>query len=262
MKIHASITDFPVFSQTETFFKKFKEAGVDGLELVLGVKSRFEYARIAYLSQKYDLPIGSMHQPPWSGAGLYFDESFITYAKKLGIRRIVFHPLAFQSFESRQGKAYLERLARLQDKQGITVMLENMPKDFAYKKLHDNTKEHILHHLEKMNEIVDMYGFLLTYDVSHAEIADPASSHIFQTLFPKIGNIHASSFQGHKHHLPFSMGAFRIEDFVQFLLKKKYQGLFTMEIYYPKLSMIMNRYDFSAISKSVIIVREALDRSK
>lgn len=262
MKINVSITDFPVFSGQETFFKKFKEAGVDGLELVLGVKSRFDYARIRYLSEKYDLPIASVHQPPWSGVGLYFDESFVVLAKKLGVDHIVFHPLAFESFESRRAKVYFEKLARLSQKQHISVMLENMPKDLAYKKLHDDSAEHILHHLEKINTVADTYGFLLTYDVSHAEIADPPTTAIFQKLFPKIGNIHASSFEKHHHHLPFSMGVFHIQSFVEFLQKKKYAGLFTMEIYYPKLGLWRNIYDFSAIATSTAMVKRLLDKSK
>lgn len=258
MKVNASITDYPIFSPLETFFKKFKDAGVDGLELVLGVKSRFEYSRLAYLSEKYNLPINSIHQPPWSGTGVYFDESFVVFAKKLGIRNIVFHPLAFRSFESRAMKHYFEALAHLQEKYDICVMLENMPRDFAYKKLHDNTPQNIDHHLEKMNSIADQYGFLLTYDVSHAEIVNPEKNDIFKSIFPKIGNIHASSFIKGKHHLPFTMGDFKIKDFINYLQKEKYQGLFTLEVYYPKLLLIRNRYNFKAISDSVKIIKEII----
>lgn len=259
MKIHASITDFPVFSQTETFFKNFKAAGVEGLELVLGIKSRFEYARFSYLSEKYDLPIRSIHQPPWSGAGLYFDESFVRFAKKLGVRHIVFHPLALHGFESRAMKQYFEKLARLQEKYDICVMLENMPKDLVYARLHDNSPEHLLHHLEKIQKIADTYGFLITYDVSHAEIVHPQKEKIFQEIFPKIGNIHASSFHRGKHHLPFTMGEFDMPAFVAYLAKRNYQGLFTMEIYYPKLGLVMNRFDFRAIADSVGAVKKVLD---
>ena len=260
MKVHASLTDFPIFSQIETFFKKFKEAQVDGLELVLGAKSRFEYARLAYLSEKYALPISSLHQPPWSGVGLYFDEEFLEVGKKLGVRHVVFHPLAFHSFTSRGMKKYFERLARLQEKWRVVVMLENMPNDMAYNKLHDGSSEHMIHHLEAMNVAADTYGFLLTYDVSHAEIINPPQSPIFQKLFPKIGNIHASSFRLGKHHLPFTMGEFMAKEFVHFLDQKKYQGLFTLEVYYPKLGLVMNKYDFSAIADSVAIVKKALDK--
>lgn len=267
MNVNASITDFPVFSQVETFFKKFKEAGVDGLELVLGVKSRFEYARIAYLSEKYDLPIKSIHQPMWSGVGLYFDESFAPFAKKLGVRHIVFHPLTFCSFDSRLMKKYFIRLAYLQEKYDICVMLENMNvHDFPYRKLFDTSPDANLHHMQRLNAIADEYGFLLTYDVSHAEIINPAKTEIFSTIFSKIGNIHISSFSLRKdkksmiHHLPLTMGDFDVEDFVKCLQKKKYQGLLTMEIYYPKLKLIMNRYDFTAIANSVRVIKEAADK--
>lgn len=260
MKIHASITDFPILSQPETFFKKFKEAGVDGIELVLGVKSRWEFARIQYLSEKYDLPIGSVHQPPWSGVGLYFDESFVEFAKKLGVRHIVFHPLAFRSFESREGRFYLERLARLQETHNVTVMLENMPKDYAYNRLHDGTADHLLHHLETMNTLCDTYGLLMTYDVSHAELTHPFQNPIFTKLFPKIGNIHASSFVPGHHHLPFGMGDFAAEAFMHDLVAKKYKGLFTFEVYYPKLGLVRNRYDFTAIAQSVAIAKRAIDK--
>lgn len=260
MKIHASITDFPILSQPETFFKKFKEAGVDGIELVLGVKSRWELSRILYLSEKYDLPIGSVHQPPWSGIGLYFDESFVEFAKKLGVKRIVFHPLAFRSWESNDTKIYLEKLARLQEKHDVTVMLENMPNDFAYNKLHDGTKEHMLHHLETVNSICDTYGFLMTYDVSHTEFAHPFNEKIFAKLFPKIGNIHASSFVHGHHHLPFGMGNFAAEEFMQKLVEKKYKGLFTFEVYYPKLNLIRNRYDFAAIAQSVAKAKKVIGK--
>lgn len=257
MKVHASLTDFPVFAQLETFFKKFKEAGFDGLELVLGAKSRFEYARIGYLSEKYDLPIGSIHQPPWSGVGLYFDENFLQVAKKLGVRHVVFHPLTFRSFGSRVQQQYFERLAMLQEKWGIVVMLENMPNDLAYNKLHDGTPAHILHHLEKINSIADAYGFLLTYDVSHAEIIAPSKNSFFQKLFPKIGNIHASSFVPGHHHLPLTMGEFDTPEFINFLVKKKYQGLFTLEVYYPKWGgLFLNRYDFPALKESVALIKK------
>lgn len=260
MKVNASITDFPFFSQLETFFKKFKEANVDGLEIVLGLKSRFEFARVSYLSEKYDLPIVSVHQPAWSGLGLFFDESFVQVAKKLGTKSIVFHPLTFCSFESNAMKHYLHKLSFLQEKYNITVMLENMPKDYAYKKLHDSTPDHNLHHLEKLSEIVDIYGFLMTYDVSHAEINKPQETNLFPSLLPKIGNIHASSFINGKHHLGLTMGDFDTEGFVKFLEKKKYKGLFTLEVNNPTENLLKNRYNFSAISQSVALVKKISDK--
>ncbi len=260
MKIHASVTDFPLFAQTETFFKQFKEAGVEGLELVVGAKSRFEYARLSYLSEKYDLPIGSLHQPPWSGIGLYFDEDFLQVAKRLGVKNIVFHPLAFRSFESHAMQKYFEKLAFIKDKWDVTILIENMPKDIVYEKLHDNTPAHMQHHLEKMKATADTYGFLLTYDVSHAEFSDPQKLPIFQRLLPSIGVIHVSSFSKDKHHLSLLEGDFHAEPFFSYLVKKKYQGQLVLEINRSLFRRILYRYNFKAVKDSVALIKKTLDK--
>jgi len=260
MKVSSTITDFPVFFQTETFFKKSKKAGLDGLEFVLGVKSRFEYARISYLSEKYDLPITSIHQPAWSGLRLYFDESFVKFAKKLGVKNIVFHPLVLCSFESHVMESYFKRLLYLQEKYDISILLENMSThDFVYRKLFKDKKEKILDHLEALNMIADTHGFLMTYDVSHAEITDPATSEIFQRLLPKIGNIHMSSFTAQQHHLPLTKGVFKTEKFIQYLQEKKYKGLLTLEIR-PPIKKIFENYDFKGIADSVSLIKKSADK--
>lgn len=262
MQVNLSIiTDFPIFSQLETVFKKSKETGIDGIELVLGLKTRLEYPRILYLAEKYDLPIVSIHQPPWSGIGIYFDEHFVQLAKKLGIRYITYHPLAFHSFASRGGKAYLEKLARLQEKYDVTVMLENMENEFVYSRLHDGTADHILHHLEDINRIADTYGFLITYDVSHAELIDPGQTEIFETMFPKIGNIHASSFSKKMHHLPLTKGDLDTKSFITYLQKKKYQGLFTLEVRPSIKKLLMSNYDFADIEASVTLIKKITNKS-
>lgn len=257
MRVSSTITDFPVFFQTETYFKKFKDAGLDGLELVLGVKSRFEYARLSYLSEKYDLPITSIHQPAWSGLRLYFDESFVRYAKKLGVKSIVFHPLVFCSFQSKVMQNYFKRLIYLQEKYNVSVMLENMSlHDFVYKKLFTDNADTILEHLETINTIADTYGLLITYDVSHAEITDPSKPDIFNKLLPKIGNIHMSSFTQHEHHLPLTKGIFQTEKFIKYLQQKKYKGLLTLEIR-PPIRKIFEPYDFKGIADSVALIKRA-----
>lgn len=260
MKINASITDFPVFSRLETFFREFKKADVDGVELVLGVKSRFDAKRIQQLVKKYKLPICSIHQPPWSGMGLYFDEAFAQWAKSIGTTKITCHPLVFQAFDSKAMEKYFLRLVRLQEEYGIHVMLENMPNDLVYNKLYKFPHASVKQHLQRINEVADEYGFLLTYDVSHAEFEKPQQEKVFQELFPKLGNIHLSSFSPGHHHLPLSEGQFDSEGFVKFLYKKKYAGLLTLEVYSPRVIMLTNTYNFNAIADSVKIFRRITDK--
>ncbi|HET9946643.1 MAG TPA: sugar phosphate isomerase/epimerase [Patescibacteria group bacterium] len=261
MKIHASITDFPLLSHLEEFFKNFSNAGVEGVEIVLGVKSRWKIQKLKYFSKKYKLPIASLHQPAWSGVGLYFDEEIGEIAQELGVKYMVFHPLAFHSFDSRAMKNYFQRLSKIQEKYGIHVMLENMPNDIAYKKLHQfPQKNTLIPHMEKISEIADEYGLLLTYDVSHAELKKPQNEKIFQDMFSHIGNIHMSSFNKNQHHLPLSMGDLDSKGFLTYLKNKKYNGLLTLEVYYPKLGLVLDRYDFSAIEDSVKIAKEILGK--
>ncbi|HEV2339776.1 MAG TPA: sugar phosphate isomerase/epimerase [Patescibacteria group bacterium] len=261
MKISASITDFPMLSRLETFFKEFSKAGVDGIELVLGIKSRLHLQHIKYLSQKYRLPITSVHQPAWSGLGMYFDERFLLYVQELGVNRIVFHPLAFQSFESKNMQRYFSHLSRLQQQYNVHIMLENMPNDFMYHKLFLPPHTTVQQHLAMISEFAETYGLSITYDVSHAELTKPQETQVFQKLLPKIANIHVSSFVKGHHHLPLNRGILDVTGFLSFLKKKKYQGLMTLEVYYPRLTLMRNVYDFSAVADSVRVFREILDKS-
>jgi sugar phosphate isomerase/epimerase len=260
MKISASITDFPVFSRLETFFREFKNAGVDGVELVLGIKSRFDAKKIQQLVKKYKLPIMSIHQPPWSGIGLYFDDAFAQWARSIGTTKVTCHPLIFQTFDSKAMEKYFLRLSRLQEEYGIHVMLENMPKDLTYSKLYNFPHTTVEQHLERITEVADEYGFLLTYDVSHAEISKPQNVKVFQDMLPKLGNIHMSSFLPKQHHLPLSEGEFDSKGFLEFLHKKKYGGLLTLEVYSPRVIMLTNTYNFGAIADSVNVFRKITDK--
>src|SRR5258708_10168088 len=120
LQISASITDFPLQTPIETFFRKFKEAGVDTVELVIGAKT-INVPRMFALSQKYQLPIVSFHQSPWSGFGFSFDENFIIQAKQYGVTTYTFHPLTFMSFDSKQMKQYFIKLKEIQEKYAITI---------------------------------------------------------------------------------------------------------------------------------------------
>ena len=116
MKISVSVTDSPLFTDLEYMFAGLKKTGVDGIELVPGFKSRWNLAKVKRLSEKYHLPVLSFHQPPWSVLGWWFDEAFITEARKMGLRQITFHPPAQYTFADEQMKQFLQRLAQVQKK--------------------------------------------------------------------------------------------------------------------------------------------------
>lgn len=80
-------------------------------------------------------------------------------------------------------------------------------------------------------------------------------SDIFLKLFPRIKNIHLSSFCGKEEHLPLDTGDFDIKHFLKFLAKHNYKGLLTFEINYPLTKRLFTPYDFSEIKRSVDIIK-------
>jgi sugar phosphate isomerase/epimerase len=254
IKISTSIGDFPVFSAIEDSFKAAKEANVDGLELIIGFKSRWHFEKMIQLSKKYDLPITSLHQPYWSGLGIAYDEGFVKLAVRYGIKNIVFHPLCFTSILSRKMTKYFRYLSSLQKKYGITVMLENMPYSESFFSLDHWVLHKDTASLDAVLKVVAEYNFKINYDVSHTELTHPQMNAEFTKIFSRIGNIHLSSFQNGKQHMPLTRGTFDTKGFITYLIKNHYKGLLTFEIFYPK-QFPLYAFDYTEIAKSVALIK-------
>lgn len=255
-RINVSITDFSLLPLgLEPLFKGMKSAGADGLEIVLGMKSRWSAKKLIQLSEKYDLPINTLHQPPWSGIDIWRDEGFMEFAKKLGIKKVVIHPKAFTALNSPSGQHYLETIARWQDKYSVQAMLENAASDWGIGIL--DTLYPVTDDVRSLEEIAlnaDKYGFLINYDTSHGQLTEPHTDTIFQKVFSHLGGLHISSFDNTTEHLPLHMGDFKIKPFIRYLYERNYTGVVTFEIYYPK-QIQFREYDFASIKKSIEIVK-------
>ena len=256
MKVSASVTDSPFFIGLDNIFARLKDSGIDGIEITPGVKSRWNFSKLKELSDKFQLPVTSVHQPPWSVAGFWFDEGYIASARKIGVTTFVFHPPAGISFEDKEMMQFLQKLSDLQDKYGINALLENMPwavrpallrKHLPYPK--DTTNP------EKIFKAAGSFNLGMTFDTSHAFIPNPQDQEWFPKIYPGIKNIHLSSFKDKRDHLPLDMGDFNIAGFISDLRKRQYTGLITLEILYPhKISF--KDYDFGALKRSVKLVKQ------
>ena len=250
--INASITDFaPLFGTLDYVFKGLKQTGINGVELVIGMKSRWSIKKLRQLSEKYALPIASIHQPIWSGLDLSFDEQFVDLAKELDAKVVVFHPLSGIPFDHPHMQRYLQKLSLLQEKKGITVCLENLPTKYNIKLVNyflppDKSTTDIL----KLFSAVKQYGLKATLDIDHLRIPAPHKESWFMENLHLIGNIHLSSYTKNQEHLPLYMGDFKGKEFVEALKKHNYKGNLTFEIYYPRLTNLFS-YNFEAIKKSV-----------
>jgi len=266
MKVNVSIHDFsPLFRGHEILFKKLKETGVDGVELVIGVKSRWSVSYYKKLSKKYDLPIVSLHQPIWAGLGLYFDEDFFTMAEALKVKYVTCHPLPGASFTSKRMRDYLNRLSQIKRKKGIEILVENMPQSYNLKLFGvsipffdqffplDETTSDVMSWYNAICE----FGLNMTLDIDHLQLQEPQKAPFFKTIYPKIKNIHLSSFANQKNHLPLYMGDFKGREFVSYLEKHNYSGILTFEINYPGLISPFG-YNFEAVKKSVDVVKDKI----
>lgn len=257
MKVSVSVTDFPLIVTPEHTFAALKNIGADGVEIVTGIKSRWNFKRIKDLSDKYLLPVTSVHQPPWSIAGFWFDEGFVAEAHKIGVNDFVFHPIPGYSFTDKPMQRFLEKLSGLQDKYGINVLLENMPwavRPPLFRKLlpyHPDTIDP-----ERIAEAAEAFGLGVTFDTSHYFSEDPQNQKWFSKAYPAIRNIHLSSFEEGRDHLPLDMGVFNTPAFIKELKRRQYRDLVTLEIYYP-VKMSFRNYDIDAIKRSIQLVKNS-----
>lgn len=253
LKISTSITDFaPLFGNLEYVFRGLQQTGVKGVEIVIGLKSRWSARKLRQLSEKYNLPITSIHQPIWSGTGWYFDEKFVELTKQFGTQTVVFHPLSGIPFHHPKMQKYLQKLSDLQEQKGITVCLENLPKQYYMMPWANRffPSDASTSDINQLFTVVKQYGFKATVDIDHLRLPTPHKEIWFSKNLDLIGNIHLSSFIKKKEHLPLYMGDFQGKGFVESLNKQNYEGKLTFEIYYPHLINLFS-YNFEAIKKSV-----------
>lgn len=259
MQIHVSIGDFaPGLKGLEYLFEGLQDTGVDGVELVVGVKSRWSARHCHRLAEKYSLPIVSLHQPLWSATGLYFDEGFFLLAKQLDAQRITCHPLPKLGLDDARMQAYLKHLASMQEKTGIAVLLENLPENYNNKLLNFLfPPKGPTGNFQQIVEAASKYGLGVTMDIDHLQLDAPHKAAWFEELVPKVSNIHLSSFDTNSHHLPVYMGRLQTAGFLGHLQACQYRGPVTLEVNYPSAITLFN-YDFKAIRQSVDSIRQAL----
>lgn len=256
MQVNVAIGDFsPLMQGLEPVFRKLKESGADGVELGIGLKSRWTPDYCTRLSRKYGLPIVSAHQPLWAAVGLLFDErAFATAAQRLGVRTITCHPLPRIGYDDPRMKRYFERLAHIKQETGLEILVENLPEKYNHPLLNAffPPSEKVTGILE-LHKAASEFNLNLTLDTDHLQSIAPHMEAYFETLLPTIKNIHLSSFEKTAHHLPIFLGDLKAKEFVNYLQKNKYDGLLTLEIGHPSIKLF--NYDFEAIRRSIEIIK-------
>lgn len=255
-KLTFSVADIPLGIALEEYFLLANNLKVDGLEVVVGWKTRFQLRKLARLSKRYNVPILSIHQPAWSVAGWWQDEKAFYFAKKFNSVYVA-HPLVNTHINSPKSKAYYKWLVQMQNKYEIEILIENMTNiyqlmpllHYVSKKHHDSATD-----VEYFDSICKKYGFGFTLDISHLMEKEPQNADGFSELWPYLKNIHLSDFTEKKEHMGLGDGVLNYESFLSYLKEKKYTGLINLELC-PRILNAREKY-YKDIAKSVKIVRE------
>ena len=254
-KISVSVADLPINISPERLFAFGKKLGIDGVEVVLGYKSFPPHIKLVKLSQKFGVPILSLHQPQSFFKHLVSDDEMFLTASSLQVP-VVIHPLKSTAIDSPAQKKYLRDLAKKSQKYRVRLLLEKMSESstlplYRYQKSDPSTTK-----IDMIVKSSNTYNFGVTLDTSHLKQPSPHKIVGFMKIMPSIENIHLSDFTNKEQHLPLGSGVLQSNDFLTFLKMHQYQGLITLELS-PHLFISQKEY-FSWIEGSITLVKKIL----
>lgn len=254
MKISLSIADLPLNLTTEELFHLASKTGFDGVEMLPGIKTIPFLKKSSTLSEKYNLPILSIHKPFWIFNTLFPTGKIFSIAKKFQALLVV-HPLQKYSMSSKEQVRFLKYLAKHSEKNGVQVAIENLPKSSTIPlyKLFSQANSSTTR-IADIYEVCKKYELGITLDTSHLETTSLVNMKELQIAFNLIKNIHISDFNKKKQHLALGSGELMTSEFLSFLKKRKYKGLITLELS-PRIYCSKEKY-FSEIASSFKIIKK------
>lgn len=216
-----SLEPFPL----EEIFLLASDLKADGLELILtpavywlGLKN------IKELSDRHQVPVLNVHQPPW---GIIFTgkrgiRMLLAKAKFLGAQNIVVHLATMRrSFNSR----FFEWIKAQEKETGISISFENGAPRF-FEKWPSYAAQPA--ELEKFAKARDIH---LTLDVSKLHLAGEDPYQFFQRNRTHISAMHFHGFDGDDYHVGFNGRDFDWSGFMSFVKKYSYEGTVTLEVF-------------------------------
>ena len=252
-KISFSIADVPIGIPINELFSLASQLKIDGVEIVIGYKTFPPIQRLQKLSEKYRVPILSIHQPLIPIVCILFYDTAIKTAAYFKAKYAI-HPPALYPLFSKKSQQYFTWVKKVAQENKVEVLIENMPEVSAIPIIKNYIKrDKSSADVSMIQQISKKYGFFVNLDTSHVHNALMYKSDEIVNAFPFIKNIHLSDFTKTVEHLPLGKGIMDIQNFLIFLRKKQYANLITLELS-PKIFVNKHTY-FSGIKLSVEYVR-------
>lgn len=226
----------------ETSFMIGQEAGFDGIEvMIMGSKLTRDAKYLQDLSDKYALPILSLHAPTlllthfvWGKDPAVKLEKSAELAAELNVGTVVVHPP--YAMQKQYASIFLDLVQKVEKNTGVIIAVENM---FPWRV----KNREVAAYAPSWDEIIETVPHL-TYDFSHASLSGWNSYEILPKLVDKIAHIHLCDGVGlHGHddvedsggkifdeHLLPGMGNQRVAECLQLLKAAGWDGNIVAEI--------------------------------
>ncbi|MFH0773046.1 MAG: sugar phosphate isomerase/epimerase family protein [bacterium] len=215
-------------------FSSLKQAGVDGLELLIPKHtSDNDICKVRKILDKYRFPVLSIHQSlsnkkPFS---LKEVEKLCRFADYFSSSVIVLHSTTLGN--SLKDKSFINSLKILQKQYKIKFGIENMSR-FCF------GSKTFTHDAKEFSQTISDTGLYITFDTTHMGQAGGDIVEFYLSNKERIINIHISDYKNtwiNKNvipqiysHLPLGQGELPLEKFLRIIKKEKYNSFITMEI--------------------------------
>ncbi len=242
MKLSLSTGSLYVYP-LRTVFRMAKQAGLDGVELVVGPEALWRGgAEIGRMADGHHLRIFSLHPPLFPLPGWQDHRSAMgrlsALARELGSPLVVLHPPEGEEWRHPRSRSFLNALGtarRALHGTPIRLALEN-PGPHPH-------RQRLLAHPEALRAFADAHDLSLVLDTAHAASLGHSLEQTYQFFNGRLANVHLSDVAESctvpdilglhscfkRHRVP-GHGTLPLAGFLRRLTADGYQGLVTLEL--------------------------------
>lgn len=253
VNICLSVPIYSYFSLDE-LFSFAKQAGFDGVEYLASLKDWVKKPQhIVDLSEKYNVPVLSIHQPIWS---IFYSPSFliphmVSLAQDFPSVKITNqHLSAFLNPLGSNINGAMQFIESAKEK-NIQVSYESNPGRFYLSKRYPKAT----YEFTAFEEYAKQHSLPMTMDTSHIANVGGDIVAFFRRNHKQIKLIHLSDYKDGIEHLPLGTGKLPLKEFLQEIKKAKWNGQITFEIGTIK-HFKTKKEKFAALQSSLDFVRK------
>lgn len=200
-------------------FKFIKEAGYDGVDLVIDPKN-WDTQNVKYLQQltdEYNLPILSLQTPPNANARTVLDT--VEMAKELKVKIIIVQPPKLLNLK--YIKWLTTEIPKIRQREDLSIALENAPSDTFLGIIPEHA----------MQSLVDLKKFKhAALDTSRVAFKKDDLIRVYNVLKKFLVHVHVSNVRKGKGYAMPDEGALPLESFLTKLKQDGYKGAISFKI--------------------------------